>query len=136
MPDDRNENFLRQISFISDSDANEMQKYVDDFLIFLKRRRVNPEDIVWSYETFLEVDEKIKIKINLPNNLPLIGSVTSTGIIVSNDPDLQMRVRNFTTIQIDKTIKIIKRSESYLSIYKILEELENLISIIKSSLQF
>lgn len=136
MPDDRNENFLRQISFISDSNANEMQKYVDDFLIFLKRRRVNPEDIVWSYETFLEVDEKIKIKINLPNNLPLIGSVTNTGIIVSNDPDLQMRVRNFTTIQIDKTIKVIKRSESYLSIYKILEELENLISILKSSLQF
>lgn len=136
MPDDRNENFLRQISFISDSDANEMQKYVDDFLIFLKRRRINPEDIIWSYETFLEVDEKIKIKINLPNNLPLIGSVTSTGIIVSNDPDLQMRVRNFTTIQIDKTIKVIKRSESYLSIYKILEELENLISILKSSLQF
>lgn len=131
---EKNENFLRQISFFVESDLDKIQRYVNDFLIFLKRNKINPDDVIWSYETYFEIDEKVKVKLNLPSNLPLIGSVTNLGIIVTNDPDLQMRNRNFTSVQVDRSgIKVIKRADKYIIIPQIIDELEKLITILNDS---
>ena len=78
---------------------------------------------------FIEVELKRKVDlIKVPSVLPLIGNVTTTGVILSNDPDLKMRVRRFVTVQIDKTVKVIKRDERYIRIQNLLAELEELIS--------
>jgi hypothetical protein len=126
--DDRNEKFVKEV-LIKDGDV---QYAVDTFLNSLIKRGIRLEDVVWSYEVYLEVtpEKRVKLSIQIPSVLPLIGNVTTTGIIISNDPDMKMRVRNFTTVQIDKTIKVIKRSEKYLKIPLILSELEKLLNYI------
>jgi len=128
--DDRNEKFVKEV-LIKDGDV---QYAVDTFLNSLIKRGIRLEDVVWSYEVYLEVtpEKKVKLSIQIPSVLPLIGNVTTTGIIISNDPDMKMRVRNFTTVQIDKTIKVIKRSEKYLKIPLILSELEKLLNYINT----
>jgi|ECHhosMinimDraft_1075155.scaffolds.fasta_scaffold00044_28 hypothetical protein len=128
--DDRNEKFVKEV-LIKDGDV---QYAVDTFLNSLIKRGIRLEDVVWSYEVYLEVtpEKRVKLSIQIPSVLPLIGNVTTTGIIISNDPDMKMRVRNFTTVQIDKTIKVIKRSEKYLKIPLILSELEKLLNYINT----
>ncbi|MEJ2776050.1 hypothetical protein WIW90_07470 [Sulfolobaceae archaeon RB850M] len=128
--DDRNEKFVKEV-LIKDGDV---QYTVDTFLNSLIKRGIRLEDVVWSYEVYLEVtpEKRVKLSIQIPSVLPLIGNVTTTGIIISNDPDMKMRVRNFTTVQIDKTIKVIKRSEKYLKIPLILSELEKLLNYINT----
>jgi hypothetical protein len=128
--DDRNEKFVKEV-LIKDGDV---QYAVDTFLNSLLKRGIRLEDVVWSYEVYLEVtpEKRVKLSIQIPSVLPLIGNVTTTGIIISNDPDMKMRVRNFTTVQIDKTIKVIKRSEKYLKIPLILSELEKLLNYINT----
>jgi hypothetical protein len=128
--DDRNEKFVKEV-LIKDGDV---QYAVDTFLNSLIKRGIRLEDVVWSYEVYLEVtpEKRVKLSIQIPSVLPLIGNVTTTGIIISNDPDMKMRVRNFATVQIDKTIKVIKRSEKYLKIPLILSELEKLLNYINT----
>ncbi len=124
--DEKNENFLRQISFLN----GDVQYWIDSFLSSLERGfKIRLSDVVWAYEAYVEVDKKVKLDLNIPNVLPLLGNVINYGIIISNDPDMKMRVRNFTTIQIDRTIKVIKRSENYFKIQNILDELEKVIKL-------
>ncbi|TRM81987.1 hypothetical protein DJ524_02260 [Sulfolobus sp. D5] len=126
LTDERNESFLKQISFFN----GDVQYWADSFLSSLERAfKIRLGDVVWAYEAYVEVDKKVKLNLNLANVLPLLGNVINYGIIVSNDPDMKMRVRNFTTIQIDRTIKVIRRSENYFKIQNILDELEKVIKL-------
>ncbi|BCU68825.1 hypothetical protein KN1_01220 [Stygiolobus caldivivus] len=125
IPDERSPNFIKQIAFLK----GDVQFYVDSLLARLLRNNINPDDVVWSYEIYLEVELKKKVSlVKVPSVLPLVGNVTNTGIIISNDPDLKMRVRKFTTVQIDRTVKVIKRDEKPIKIQNVLTELGELIS--------
>jgi hypothetical protein len=122
--DENNENFMRQLIFR----GGDVQYWADYFLSRLERvHKVRPEDVVWAYEAYVEVDERVKLDLRIPSVFPLVGNVINYGIVISNDPDMKMRVRNFTTLQLDKTIKVIKRSEKYFKIQNILDELEKVI---------
>ncbi|QGR19665.1 hypothetical protein [Stygiolobus azoricus] len=124
IPDDRNPNFVKQVAFLS----GDVQYYADSLIARLLRNNINPDDVVWSYEVYLELELKKKLNLlKIPSVLPLVGNVTTTGIIISNDPDLKMRVRKFTTVQIDKTVKVIKRDEKQIKIQNVISELEELI---------
>ncbi|SAI84831.1 hypothetical protein [Saccharolobus solfataricus] len=129
--DERGGNFVKQIMFIGD----ESQKLVNDLLNFLKARySLRLDEIVWSYEVYIEVEGDFNIAkvLQIPSVLPLIGSVTNCGIVITNDPDFKMMNRNFTTIQIDKYIRIIKRSQNFIDIISLLNELEKLLDKVKT----
>jgi len=127
--DERDYKFIKQISFI---DKDEAQYEFDKFLRELSKYVKLSTENVFAYEIFAEFEDKIPIKSNLPPNLPLIGSLTNLGIILSNDATLDMRVREFTTIQIDKTIKVIKRSIKYFSYQDLKNGIAELKKILKS----
>ncbi|MBB5254487.1 hypothetical protein [Sulfurisphaera ohwakuensis] len=131
MLDERNNNFVKQIIFTGD----EVQKWVEYFLIYLKEKfSLKLEDIVWCYEVYLELESDYnnkKINLNIPSVLPLIGNVTNYGIIITNDQDFKMISRNFTTVQIDKRIRLIKRSQDYINISSLLRDLQDLLDKLK-----
>ncbi|MEM1600319.1 MAG: hypothetical protein QXW51_05880, partial [Sulfolobaceae archaeon] len=104
-----------------DKFLRELEKYV----------RLSSEN-VFAYEIYAEFEEKIPVKVNLPSNLPLVGSFTNVGIILSNDATLDMRLREFTTIQIDKVIRVIKRSPRYFSYQDVKSGVIELKKILKS----
>ncbi|QXJ35548.1 hypothetical protein [Saccharolobus shibatae] len=128
--DERDNNFIKQIMFIGD----ESQKLVNDLINFLKARySLRLDEIVWSYEVYLEIEGDFNITkgLQIPSVLPLIGNVTNYGIVITNDPDFKMMNRNFTTVQIDKYVKVIKRSQNFIDIVNLLNELEKLLDKIK-----
>ncbi|QIW23900.1 hypothetical protein EWF20_06880 [Sulfolobus sp. S-194] len=128
--DERNDSFVKQIIFTGD----EAQKWVEYFLLYLKEKfSLDIEDIVWCYEVYLELesDYNKKINLNIPSVLPLVGNVANYGIIITNDLDFKMISRNFTTVQIDKRIRVVKRSQDYINISTLLQDLQNMLDKLK-----
>jgi len=123
------ENFVKQIVF----EGAKSQQWVDYFVYFLSRK-MKVDDVIWSYEIYLEIETKEDLRkmIKIPSVLPLVGNVTNYGIVISNDPEFKMMLKNFTTVQIDKHVRVIKRSQSIIRIPEILEELEKLLDKIKT----
>ncbi|BFH73940.1 hypothetical protein SJAV_18840 [Sulfurisphaera javensis] len=127
--DERNIDFIKEITFM----GSNVQQWVEYFLLSLKEKfSLKVEDVIWSYEVYLEIENNVKLNLNIPSVLPLIGNVTNYGIVITNDPDFKMMLRNFTTVQIDKRIRVIKRSESFIDINNLLSDLEKLLEKIKT----
>lgn len=126
--DERNDKFIKQISFINEESA---QYEFDKFLRELNKYVKLTPQVVFAYEIFAEFEDKFPLKTKLPSVLPLIGNLTNIGLILSNDYSLDMRVREFTTVQIDRTVKVIKRSMNYFSYKDIENGLNELKRILK-----
>ncbi|ARM75331.1 hypothetical protein [Acidianus manzaensis] len=119
------QDFVNAISFSSDGDKS--QSLQDSFLRWINNQ-IRLNEFVWAYQVECEIDDKVSLKnvIHLPSVLPLIGNVMLTGIIISNTKNLNMNQRKFTIIQIDNTVKIIKRDESYISLIDTINEFKKL----------
>lgn len=122
--------YVNAITFSSEGDR--AQQVQDSFLRWLKGK-IDLEMFVWAYQLEVEVKEKVNLRkiINLPSVLPLVGSVLLTGIIISNVKNLDMNQDRFTIVQIDNTIKIVKRDRKYISLMSTLDELRKLLDILQ-----
>lgn len=125
-----NNQYVNAIYFFSDGDK--AQQIHDQFLRWLESR-IRLDEFVWAYQLEVEVKEKVNLKkaLNVPSVLPLIGNVLLTGIILANVKNLEMNQRKFTIVQIDNTVKIVKRDDKYISLMNTLDELGKLIDALQ-----
>lgn len=129
--DERNENFVKSLTF-SSLNTDKSQILHDNYLRWLSLK-VRLDEVIWAYQINAEIDTKTKELIKVPPMFPLIGNVMLTGVIIANTKNFNMNQRKFCIVQIDTTIKIIKRDEKYLSISSIINDLKELLKILEES---
>ncbi|MUM65053.1 hypothetical protein D1867_07340 [Acidianus infernus] len=129
--DERNENFVKSLTF-SSLNSDKSQILHDRYLRWLSLK-VRLNEVIWAYQINAEIKAKTKELIKTPSVLPLVGNVMLTGLIIANTKNLNMNQRRFCIVQIDTTVKIIKRDENYFSISRIINDLKELLKVLEES---
>ncbi len=122
--DERNEDYVKSVIF---SSSGEKSQYLFDTFLRWISLKIRIDEFVWAYQIDCVIKEKVKLGLNLPSMLPMIGNVMLSGLILANVKNLDMNQRKFTIVQIDNDIRIVKRDDKYIGISQIKEDLKKLL---------
>ncbi|EZQ02114.1 hypothetical protein CM19_10960 [Candidatus Acidianus copahuensis] len=125
--DERVPSFVKVIEI--SSEGKKSQETFEKLLRWMSLK-TRLDEFVWAYHVEFTSKLEKSYPLSVPSTLPLVGNLMLKGIILSNVKDLDMHQREFSIVQIDNELKVIKRTKKYIGLSKIEKEAENLINIV------